>query len=157
MTEENKFAKNVDYALGKIYAIQSKSTPFYYVGSTAETDLNNRLKRHISDYISYMNQLNTKGYMTSFFVIEQDDAEIVLLENFACKDKTELKDREAHHIRLGGNNVVNKNIPNRTRKQWRDENPDRMKGYRIKYRAKKKALKEFHLAPCTPTCGCPPK
>jgi hypothetical protein len=142
MKGENKFAKKVDYALGKIYAIRSKTTPFYYVGSTAETDLNNRLKRHISDYISYMNQLNSKGYMTSFFVIEQDDAEIVLLQNFPCKNKIELKDREAHHIRLGGENVVNKNIPNRTRKQWNAENPERMKGYRIKYRAKKKALKE---------------
>lgn len=137
MVSENN---NGNYALGKIYAIKSKSTPYYYVGSTAEENLSRRLCRHTSDYISFMNKTNNKGYVTSFFVIEQDDAEIVLLESYPCNNKIELKDREAYHIKSGGDNVVNKCMPNRTRQDWLNDNKEKTKGYHKKSIAKKNAM-----------------
>ena len=138
---DKKKGKKCDYALGKIYAIRSSKTPFYYVGSTTEHYLSARLGRHVSDYMSYNGFKNNKGYMTSFFVIEQDDYEIVLLEEYPCQNKIELKTREAYHILAGGENVCNKNIPNRTMKQWRLDNKERLQEYKRKYMEKKKQEK----------------
>lgn len=75
-----------------------------------------------------------------FFVIEQDDAEIVLLESYPCNNKIELKDREAYHIKSGGDNVVNKCMPNRTRQDWLNDNKEKTKGYHKKSIAKKNAM-----------------
>jgi len=105
-----KQKKKADYSLGKIYAIRSPHTEFYYVGSTTEKYLSQRLVRHKSDYKSYINQTNNKGYLYSSYIIEQGDAYIELLENFPCKDLHELKAREGHYIREGGDLISNKYI-----------------------------------------------
>jgi len=108
--EKIKPKKKADYSLGKIYAIRSPHTKYYYVGSTTEKYLSQRLVRHRSDYKSYMNKTNTKGYLYSSFIIEQGDAYIELLENYSCKDTHELKAREGHYIREGGDLISNKYV-----------------------------------------------
>jgi hypothetical protein len=105
---EKKTKKISNYKEAKIYAIRSPNTKYYYIGSTTEKYLSQRLMRHNSDYIAYMNATNGKGFVYSFYVLEQGDAYIELIENFKCDDKHELKAREGHFIREGKEFVCNK-------------------------------------------------
>ena len=106
--EAKKTKKVADYKLGKIYRIRSPHTKYYYVGSTTEKYLSQRLLRHNSDFLAFMNAKNKKGYMYSFYVLEQGDAYIELVENFSCNDKHELKSREGYFIREGADLVCNR-------------------------------------------------
>lgn len=108
--KQDKPKKCADYKQGKIYAIRSPHTKYYYVGSTTEKYLSQRLTRHKSDFNSYMSKSNDKSYMYSFYIIEQGDSYIELIENYACNDAHELKAREGHFIREDEDNVCNKYV-----------------------------------------------
>jgi hypothetical protein len=85
----------VNYELGKIYKIVCNITGKAYIGSTCEQTLAKRLTKHVRNYRSYL-----KGkyhYVTSFKILENEDYDIILLENYPCNCKDELCARERYH------------------------------------------------------------
>lgn len=113
----------VNYQDGKIYKIVCNTTGLTYYGSTCELNLSNRLSHHRGNYKEYL--LGKNNYITSFKVLENDNYEIVLVEKFPCNDKMELHQQERLYIE--NNECVNKIIPQRTPKEWREENQDSIK------------------------------
>ena len=91
--------------------------------------LSTRLGEHKKTHKSYLN--GKSHYVSSFEVLEGGNFDIILLENYYCKDKYELKAKERHYIETI--KCVNKYIPNRTNKEYRDTNKDYLKEYRSTY------------------------
>lgn len=116
-----------DYKNGKIYAIRSHQTDKIYIGSTVDT-LSRRMTGHRSNYKQYRNKNNKYSFISSFNILEFDDAYIELLENCSCNSKEELLKREGELIRK--TTCVNKNIPDRTQKEWYQDNKEKLNEYR---------------------------
>ena len=79
-------------------------------------------------------------YVTSFEVIKSGDFDIILIEHFPCESKEELHKRERYWIERI--NKVNKNIPTRTDKEYREDNKDKLKKYREDHKQEKKMYDE---------------
>lgn len=97
---------------GKIYSIVCKTTGMHYVGSTCST-LQKRLKEHERYF-------KNKRTCTSWKVLENNNYEIVLLEEYKCDTRNDLLKREAYFILknrnyINRNNCVNSHIP------WHEE------------------------------------
>lgn len=105
------------YENGKIYKIVCNLTNNVYIGSTCEPTLAKRLGKHKSNYKDYLAG-KSKGNNSVFKILENNDYNIILLEKFPSKSKDELLSRERHYIET--QICVNKNIPNRTPKEWRE-------------------------------------
>ena len=119
----------VNYENGKIYKIESHSGDMIYIGSTTKKYLSQRMDTHRNDYKKWKN--NKHGFVTSFTILEEygvENCSIVLLESCPCDSKDELVSREAYYIKKL--NCVNKNIPGRTRKEWCEDNKEKIKQYR---------------------------
>ena len=67
----------------QIYKVVDLDSNKCYIGSTCRT-LEQRLISHVSPYKSYSLGKSTK-YASSFKVLEQDEFDIVLIENYTCK------------------------------------------------------------------------
>jgi hypothetical protein len=105
-----------NYQNSKIYKIISPSNPdLIYYGSTTQK-LYYRMVGH-----------KNKNNSTSKKILCFDDAIIVLVESYPCNTKEELLKKEREYIL--NNNCVNKQIPCRTQKQWREDNKDYIKKY----------------------------
>ena len=115
----------VNYENGKIYKLYSPSKNIVYYGSTAEKYLSRRFHKHLAHYKRYKN--GKIGYTTSFDVLECEDYKIELLEEVSCNNVEQLRERERYYIE--NNECVNKNIPNQTQKEWRNNNEDYRKSY----------------------------
>jgi len=101
---------------GKIYKITSPNTNKIYIGSTTHT-IEQRLYQHQNNY---KQQLQEKtNYTSSFEIIDAKNATIELIEEVL--DNNILKSRERFHIENNKHLVVNKNIPNRTKKEYEEE------------------------------------
>lgn len=120
---------------GKIYKISSIHTVDIYIGSTNKEFLYDRLSGHTYAYKKYL--LNEFPYMTSFDIIKMGDYSISLIENFKAENREELYNREAYYIQTLPN-VINKYIPGRTYKEWKEENKEKLKLYAKEYREKNK-------------------
>lgn len=126
-----------DYKNGKIYVIKSNETENVYIGSTCSS-LTKRMSSHKSDYKRRLKGDKFKS-SHSYEILKYADAYIELIENFECKTKRELLDREG---------VVTKNIPNcvnitiqgRTMKQYREDNVEKLKQQSKEYREKNKDM-----------------
>ena len=103
-----------------MYQINSDSTDAVYIGSTCDK-LNRRMSEHRANYKQYLK--GKYNYITAFDILKYGDAEICLIENFPCEDKQQLLQREGFHVRRfkGHSNCVNKYIPGRTKKQYRED------------------------------------
>ena len=114
--------------IGKIYIIKSKQTDKVYIGPTFLT-LNRRFGKHKVD-----------KDCTSVEILKYSDAKIELLECYECEHDEELELREAYYIReyKKNNLCVNRNIPRRTDKEYREDNKEKMKEYQKEYREKNK-------------------
>ena len=112
----------MDYSKGKIYKIVCNTTGLVYIGSTITT-LNRRLSGHKSNY-----NCGVK-YITSKLVLENNNFEIILLENYPCDNRKQLELREGWYIR--NNDCVNNYIAGRTKqeynKQYEIDNKERIK------------------------------
>ena len=108
-----------NYNQGKIYKIVCNITNEIYIGSTIQ-DLNNRLASH-----------KIRKSCMSKQIIERGDYEIILIKNYPCNSKYELEEEEAKYIRE--NECINKTIPHRTRKEWREENKEKIIEYKKEY------------------------
>ena len=118
---------------GSIYIIRSHQTEDTYYGSTAQL-LCKRLATHKYDYKKFLN--GTHQYMTSFDILNYDDAYIELVEEVEFTNKQELYAREGFYIR--NNNCVNKLIMGRTQEERNVLNKDHIKEVLNKWRAENK-------------------
>lgn len=122
------------YAKGQIYTIRSHQTDDVYIGSTC-SPLHKRLSEHRGNFKQWKEGKDVR-YVTSFEIVKYDDAYVELLEDFPCDNKKELNRREGQLIRQ--NACVNKNVPGRTRAEYRaeysEEDKVRVSEYHREYR-----------------------
>ena len=128
------------YQNSKIYKLVSDKLDLVYYGSTTRT-LKQRLTCHKSNYKRYLK--GKTNYGTSFELLELGDARIILVEDFPCERKEDLLARERFYIE--SNTCVNKNIPGRTEKEWREKNKEILLEKRREYikQNSEKLKKEF--------------
>lgn len=108
------------YQNGKIYRVVCNKTGLVYIGSTYDT-LTQRLCSHRSDYRKWSVD-KTKNTCSSIKVLENEDYDIILIENYPCNSKDELHSRERYYIEQM--ECVNVNIPTRTKQEYREENKE---------------------------------
>ena len=88
---------------GKIYRITYQGCNAPYYGST-KWSIEKRFESHNKDYKRYL--IGKKSYVTSFEILKNENCYIELVEDYPCKDRGELEDREQYYI---DNNIcVNK-------------------------------------------------
>jgi len=84
----------VDYKKGKIYKIMSDLGYDFYIGSTAQLYLSNRMSQHCYDY------KNRSCYSYKVFDLYGiDNCYIKLIELYPCNSKQELEIKEKYYIR----------------------------------------------------------
>jgi hypothetical protein len=128
----------VNYQLGKIYKIVCNGLTYY--GSTCEPTLARRLAGHVAHYKHYK---KGKGvYMRSFDIIETGEYSIILVEGFVCDTKDQLHARERYYIE--NNECINKYIPGRTLKEWRDTHKEYIKEQAKIYQDTHKEHRKIH-------------
>jgi len=118
------------YQRGKIYSIRSDSTDEIYIGSTIQP-LSERLREHRNKY-----KLHKEGkyhYVSSFKLLEHDNHYIELVELYPCNSKEELQRREGEIMRTT-NNIVNRVIAGRTRREHYEDNKERILQYQQQYK-----------------------
>ena len=122
--------------------ITDNSNQNVYIGSTCKT-LKERLSQHKSNYKSYLNGLYHN--VTSFDIIKNNDYKIESIENCNIKTKQELFARERYFIE--NNECINKIIPGRTDKEYKDDNKDKINEKKNLYRdANKDKIKAYRDA-----------
>ena len=126
-----------DYKESKIYSIRSHQTEDIYVGSTTQT-LFTRLASHKRDYRCY--KKGKRSYVSSFHMLQFDDAYIELIEKCPCNNKEELTKREGEIIREM--NCINKRIPGRTKKEYYIDNKEKILKYKEENKEKNKEYRE---------------
>ena len=116
----------VNYDNSKIYKIWSTAGDKIYIGSTTKKYLSQRMDNHRSGYKLWKND---KHYLTtSYHLFEEyglDNCFIELLEAKVCNSKDELKQLEGKYIRSMV--CVNKCIAGRTRREYLEDNKDKIK------------------------------
>ena len=130
----------MNYQNGKIYKIISEQTKKVYIGSTIQI-----LSIRFGEHKRY------KHYVTSQEILKFEDAKIELVENYSCNSKKELELREAYYIH--NENCVNKYIPCRSKKEYREDNKEQiaehMKQYRQEHRERiAEQVKQKFECPC---------
>jgi hypothetical protein len=105
---------------GFIYKLTCKNTLKTYYGSTTG-DIANRLTEHIHKYKRGVKHSSADIIAGGNYSIEE-------LELIDYEDKNELRERERFYI-MNDKNCINKNIPNRTSKDWHLANPNYNKTY----------------------------
>jgi hypothetical protein len=86
----------VNYQKGKIYKLVCNTTKQIYIGSTCESTLSRRLSNHINDYKKYL--IGQRRFQDCFFIIRNNNYQIILLENYSCNNCDELKSRQVFFI-----------------------------------------------------------
>jgi hypothetical protein len=123
---------SINYNNGKIYKIEpicEYDDGDIYIGSTTKQYLSQRMTAHRAKYNIFKNNKCTKT--KSFDLFDKygiENCKIVLLELVNVESKNELHQREAYFIRTL--KCVNKYIPLRTDKQYREDNKEKIKKYR---------------------------
>ena len=115
--------KDRDYQNGKIYKITSSQTDIVYVGSTCNPYLSTRFSKHKYTYKTYLD--DKFNYISSFEIMKYNDAKIELITLFPCTCIEELLAKEAEYIKKL--DCVNKRIPNRTMKEYYQDNKEVIK------------------------------
>jgi molybdopterin-guanine dinucleotide biosynthesis protein len=113
-----------NYQLGKIYKIVCNTTGLTYYGSTCEPTLARRLAGHRSKY--------EKKLCSSHQVLESNNYDIVLVENFPSDNKMELHKRERYYIE--NNDCINKSLPTRTDKEYSFDNREKISANGVQWR-----------------------
>ena len=129
----------VNYKQGKIYKIECNVTGLIYIGSTCKQKLSQRMANHRSAYKKY---LNCKGkYYSSFIVMENNDYEIILIEDYPCKSKDQLFARERYYTNEIKCVNIRKNqglyvglCKKECAKLYYETNKDKIKDYKKEYR-----------------------
>ena len=103
--------------------------------ATHRVDMNKETKARKPLYIKM------KEHGVEHFYIE-------LIEEHPCENGEQLRKREGYYIREIG--TLNKTIEGRTRKEYREENRERIRARHTEYRANKR--KETYTCVCGSTC-----
>ena len=122
----------MNYQNTKIYKIESHQGNKIYIGSTTKKYLSQRMDKHRYEYKEW--KKNGHNKVTSYILFEDYGVEncfITLLESFPCNSKDEAHAREAHYIR--SLDCVNKCIPTRTGKEYKDDNKEKFQAYNTAY------------------------
>lgn len=90
------------------------------------------MAKHRCQYKDWSNG-GISNYITSFEIMKFQDATITLVENWPCKSKDELLQRERYWIDITLH-CINKQLPGRTQKQWNEDNKQHVFEQRRKYR-----------------------
>jgi hypothetical protein len=122
-----------DYSKGKIYRLTCNITGKDYYGSTIQ-NLSNRRAKHTCQYKRWME--GKSNYTTSFEIIRNGNYNIIWVEDYPCQNKEQLEARERYYIE--NNECVNKVIPNRSRKEYREINKDKINEKKKVFREKNK-------------------
>lgn len=138
------------YQRGKIYKIISESTDLVYVGSSIEKYLSQRLRKHRVSYTSW--QQTKKKYIGSFEILQHNDEQIVLLENYPCTSKDELRAREQFYIEKFTNDgikICNKKRAFLSKEHKNDSHKkyaktEKGKAYRRKYYNNSTTIKNYN-------------
>ena len=136
----------VNYNNGKIYKIESHLGDKIYIGSTTKEYLSQRMDAHRRDYKRWKNGKFT--LTNSFKLFDEygvENCQIVLLESYPCNSKDELTAKEAYYIKT--NECVNKIVPQRTSKEYKEDNKERIKKNQKEYQElNKDKLKIYYEA-----------
>ena len=117
-----------NYTNGKIYKLVSNETDNIYIGSTCQS----LCKRHSDHKTNYKMWLkNIYNYTTSFEIMKYNDNEIIFIENYSCSSKHDLEIRERYWMEQL--NCINKIIPTRTQKEYKENNKDKIKEQKKQY------------------------
>jgi len=115
---------------GYIYKIYDNTNGNVYYGSTKKHYLSSRIANHRAKYKKY---LEGKGYFTkSFDILKNNDYSYSVVEKVEYNDKYELHQKERFYIE--NNECINKCIPNRTRKEYKEANKEIIKEQNKEYR-----------------------
>ena len=85
----------MDYKNGKIYRLVCNVSGKQYIGSTTQS-LTKRLWCHKNHFKSWKD--GKHDYVKAFQIIENDDYDIILIEDYPCQSKNELERRERYWI-----------------------------------------------------------
>ena len=119
-----------DYTKAKIYKIVDNTTDNIYIGSTCEPTLARRLAKHVKNYNYYKNGKGSN--VRSYEILQNENYNIILIENVQCNNRDELRARERFYI--DSLPCVNKNIPGRSKKEYREINTDKIALQNKQYR-----------------------
>ena len=122
-----------DYKNGKIYCIRSYQTPDIYIGSTVQR-LCKRIGSHREKYTKWLNDKHR--YTSSFELMKYDDCYIELIKDYPCENKEQLHKKEGEYIREM--TCVNRCIPGRTKKQYQQDNSEKIREYKKQYQQQNK-------------------
>jgi hypothetical protein len=106
--------------IGRIYCIRSHQTTKCYIGSTKQI-LCRRFSNHKTDYKSFLSGKRQHS-ITSFEILQYDDAYIELIKETKFESTSHMKKREGQLIREM--DCVNKLIAGRTNAEWREDNKE---------------------------------
>ncbi len=123
----------MDYSKTKIYKIWSPQGNKIYIGSTTKDYLSQRMTVHRNNYKSWKKD-DTRGKVRSYNLFDEygiDNCFIELLIAKECINKDEQTKLEGHYIR--SLDCVNKHIPDRTPKEYYQDNKDHIKACHIKW------------------------
>ena len=121
------------YQNGKIYKIFNSSNDGIYVGSTC-----NPLCKRMAYHRSHHNNEKYKhrALYATMNEVGVSKFHIELIEDYPCDNKDQLRKREGYYIREMG--TLNMVIEDRTQKEYRETNKDKIKEYMTQYREDKK-------------------
>jgi len=114
----------MDYKNGKIYKIIDNAYTKMYIGSTTQP-LSKRFSRHKANYKLW--QEGTHHKVLIFNIFDEfgiENCKIELIENYVCNSKNELERKEGEHIK--NNDCVNKVIAGRTKKEYYNDNKNKI-------------------------------
>tara|TARA_R110000803_G_C11776999_1_gene296075 strand:+ start:118 stop:555 length:438 start_codon:yes stop_codon:yes gene_type:complete len=103
----------------KIYKIVCNVSGEEYYGSTIKV-LEERLRLHTID-----------KHCVSRYIIERGDYNIELIKHYPCNNLKELEEEESKYIRK--NKCINVVIPNRTKKEWYEDNKEKINKQKREY------------------------
>ena len=141
----------INYNNGKIYKLApicGHDEGDIYIGSTTKEYLCQRMTAHKYQYKRY--KKGSMGKVMSFDIFDKygpENVKITLIELVNANSKDELLSREAYYIR--NTNCINKQIPLRTKKQYRQDNKEKIKDikkiYNKQYYEKQKLKKTIEI------------
>jgi hypothetical protein len=134
---QNQKNKN-KYSTGKVYAVRSPNTDQFYIGSTIQP-LSKRMVDLRTCYFYFKDNFKYSKLSDINQIFEFGDAYIELLEVFPCNSKEELDRRQGELIRINKINCINKIVPGRSKKEYREDNKQKISDTQKEYRNKKKA------------------
>jgi len=113
----------VNYNQGKIYKIIDNTNGNSYIGSTCKDILAERLIEHKSKYKLYTEK-GIGDKISVFDILKNNDYKIILIQDFPCKTKDQLRAKEQYWIDKVES--VNKHRAFSTAEQRQQEKPNKI-------------------------------